>query len=229
MKIFYDGLDVQKYSTHPSITGFTTNCTFFSVNNIKNYSEFYANAKDFVKEKCISFQVWEENEESGIEQVNNIHRIDSSIFIKIPIIKSTGEYNETILKHAILNNMSVNITAIYTIEQIDKAFEYLKDTTLPQIVSIFAGPISDSGKDPDTFIKYAKTIFKEKNNVQVLWAGCRELYSIKRAENAGADIITVPGDIIDKMNLFDYELIDLSIERVSKFKNNAIDGNVTIC
>ena len=124
--------------------------------------------------------------------------------------------------------MPINITAIYTYDQIKQSYELVKSIDTKVIISIFGGPISDSGMDPSPFILYAKHLFKDLKNVEILWAGCRELYTITRAENLGCDIITVPGDIIDKMNLFKYDLNLLSLKRVNKFRNDAINGKISI-
>jgi transaldolase len=227
MKIYYDGLNLEKYHKHPKIEGFTTNCTFFSQNDINNYNEFYIKNKPFIEGKSISFQTWEDGE-LGINQIKEIHQIDKDIFVKIPIINSIGELNDELINYAINNNIPINITAIYTFEQIDKCYEFLKNTNLKAIISVFAGPISDTGLDPSPYILRAKTLFKDFANVDILWAGCRELYSITRAEELDCDIATVPGDIVDKMNLFEYDLTKLSLERVNKFKNDAISGKITI-
>ena len=227
MKIYYDGLNIEKYSKNDIVEGFTTNCTFFSQSDTKNYLDFYNKNKQFIQNKDISFQTWE-NGDLGIKQINEINSIDKTIFIKIPIINSENELNTNLINHAIGSKMPINITAIYTYDQIKQSYELVKSIDTKVIISIFGGPISDSGMDPSPFILYAKHLFKDLKNVEILWAGCRELYTITRAENLGCDIITVPGDIIDKMNLFKYDLNLLSLERVNKFRNDAINGKISI-
>jgi transaldolase len=227
MKVFYDGLNLEKYSKLLSISGFTTNCTFFSQNDIRNYNEFYEKNKQFIGDKSISFQIWE-NGNFGIKQIDEIHSINRNFFVKIPIIYANNTYNNDLITYALNKNISVNITAVYTINQLDVIYELIKNSNNNIIVSIFGGPISDTGIDPSPIILYSKKLFKDMNNVEILWAGCRELYTITRAKLLGCDIITIPGDIIDKMNLKDYDLSLLSLERVNKFKNDAINGNISI-
>lgn len=227
MKIYYDGLNLEKYSKNPIVSGFTTNCSFFSQNHIRNYREFYAKNKEFIGDKPISFQTWE-NDEYGIKQIDDIHSINESIFVKIPIIDSNNKSNSDLIKYALSRNIPVNITAIYTIAQLDIIYSLIKDKTTNIIISVFGGPISDTGIDPSPIIFYSKELFKTMENVEILWAGCRELYTITRAELLRCDIITIPGDIIDKMNLKDYDLSLLSLERVNKFRNDAIYGNISI-
>jgi len=227
MKIYYDGLNIEKYSKNPIVSGFTTNCSFFSQHHIRNYREFYEKNKEFIGDKPISFQTWE-NDENGINQIDDIHSIHESIFVKIPIIDSNNKLNSDLIKYALSRNIPINITAIYTIEQLCIVYDLIQNKTTNIIISVFGGPISDTGVDPSPIVIYSKELFKNMANVEILWAGCRELYTITRAELLGCDIITIPGDIIDKMNLKDYDLSLLSLERVNKFRNDAINGDISI-
>jgi len=227
MKIYYYGLNVEKYSKNLIVSGFTTNCSFFSQNHIRNYREFYEKNKEFIGDKPISFQTWE-NDESGIKQIDDIHSIHESIFVKIPVIDSNNKLNSDLIKYALSRNIPINITAIYTIEQLCVIYDLIKDKTTNIIISVFGGPISDTGLDPSPIVIYSKELFNSMANVEILWAGCRELYTITRAELLGCDIITIPGDIVDKMNLKDYDLSLLSLERVNKFRNDAINGDISI-
>ena len=220
IKLFYDGLDIQKYAQHKSITGITTNCSLFSNNSIKNYNEFYQLNKEKIGKKPISFQIWKEDTDLAIQQINEIYAIDSAVYIKIPIINTMGVYNTVLFEHAIKIGASVNITCVYTFDQIDIAYSLFKDYDLPVILSIFAGPISDNGIDPTSFILYALNLFRKNKNVEILWAGCREIYTINRAQQIGCHIITIPESVMDKLFL-NKTLNELSIERVTKFYNDA--------
>ena len=232
MKIFYDGLDIEKYAQYPVVEGFTTNCTFFRDRNdvrqeAQNYTEFYNNNKELLLWRSISLQIWEHGD-LGIEQIDAIHAIDKNIFVTIPIINSNDDINENLLAHAVSNNMRINVTAIYTYAQMNITYQCLKKTTNDAIVSVFAGGISDSGIDPSLFIIHAKRLFKDMPNVQILWAGCRELYSIKRAEELDCDIIAVPGHILDKLNLFNTDLNKMSVDLVNDMRNDAIHCGISI-
>ena len=220
IKLFYDGLNIQKYAQHKAITGITTNCSLFSNNSIKNYNEFYQLNKEKIAEKPISFQIWEENTELAIQQINDIYAINPAVYIKIPIINTVGLYNTLLFEHAIKIGASVNITCVYTFDQIDIAYSLFKDYELPVILSIFAGPISDNAVDPTPFIIYALKLFRKNKGVEILWAGCREIYTIKRAQEMGCHIITIPESVMDKLFL-NKTLNELSIERVTKFYNDA--------
>jgi transaldolase len=221
IEIYYDGMSIDKYKSYPNIKGFTTNCSIFSTSKEVSYKSFYDKIANYLNDRPFSLQVWEDDFDRCTEQIDEIQRIDSKIYIKIPIINSNGIFNDNIIKYAIKKKSSLNITCIYTFEQIERTYTLLKDYNEPVIVSIFAGPISDSGCSPTPYIKYSKEIFRSKKNIKILWAGCRELYSIIRAQESGCDIITVPDAIIDKLNTVNRNLNTLAIERVITFKNDA--------
>ena len=96
------------------------------------------------------------------------------------------------------------------------------------ILSVFCGRIADSGVDPKITIKAAKKIIKNKKNIKLLWASCRELYSIIEAEKTGCDIITVPNDMLKKINLFGKNLKKYSLETVKDFYRDALDAGFKI-
>ena len=221
--IYYDGLNIEKYKAHSNIKGFTTNSSIFSTSKEVSYKSFYDKISKYLNNRPFSLQVWEDDFDKCKKQIDEIQNIDTKIYIKIPIINSNGLFNDEIINYAIKNKASLNITCIYTIEQIEHTYTLLKDYNEPVIVSIFAGPISDSGTSPIPYIKHSKEIFKNKYNIKILWAGCRELYTIIRAQESECDIITIPDTIIDKLNIFNKDLNTLAIERVRIFKN---DGNI---
>jgi len=96
------------------------------------------------------------------------------------------------------------------------------------ILSIFCGRIADSGVDPKITIKNVKKITKNKRNIKLLWASCRELYNIIEAEKTGCDIITVPNEILKKMKLFGKNLKSYSLETVKDFYKDAVSAGFKI-
>jgi transaldolase len=112
------------------------------------YAEFYESIRSSLNGRPISFQIWEDDEDLARRQIDAIHAIDSRIFVKIPIHNSCGEPNDALFRYCSKRGIPVNVTSLYTYEQIDRASKCLKDSTAPLIVSVFAGPISDTGIDP---------------------------------------------------------------------------------
>ena len=227
ISIYYDGVNLEKYSSDERIKGFTTNCSIFAKSGCKTYREFYAYNKEYIGDRPLSLQIWKDEPTEIIEQIRDIHEIDSKIHVKIPIVNTRGEYNEIAIRYAVNNSIPVNITAIHTFEQINKTKDLLKDSVAPEIISVFAGPISDLLIVPDMYIVHALDSFKGKANSKVLWAGCRELYAIKRAELLGCHIITIPDAMMERLPLLNKSLEELTLDRVKTFKGDAEKGGYT--
>jgi transaldolase len=227
-RIFYDGLNIEKYAAHPKVEGFTTNCSIFGKSPIKSYEAFWAAHAELVGSRPFSLQVWHDHPDEVIEQIKQIHKVNPNIFVKVPILNSLGEYNETPIRYAVKNKIPLNITAIHSMEQITKAAEFLEGSKAKEIISIFGGPISDLLLDPREHVGYAVELFKAKPNSEILWAGCRELYTIRRAEEYGCHCITIPDAMMERLALLDKSLLDLTLDRVRLFKNDADNGNFII-
>ena len=225
--IYYDGLHLSKYAHLPFVKGFTTNCTIFATDSDKHYTAFYEKNREFLKGRPFSFQIWEDDEEKAKAQIDAIATIDPSIFIKIPILTTEGRSNRPLLEYAVSKNLPINVTALHTMDQIETAYECLKSSVKPAIISVFAGPISDIGVDPTPFLHYAVTLFRNKPLMKILFAGAREPYSIQRAEQAGCHIITIPDAVIEKL-LVSKTLEDLTLERVQKFHKDAVQAGIKI-
>lgn len=228
IEIFYDGMSIEKYAASPYVKGFTTNCTVFSKGPEREYRQFYTNCSRSLSGRSLSFQIWEDSVEAACSQIDSIYAIDPSIFVKIPIINSEGIYNNEVYKHAMSKKMNINSTCIYTIEQITKAYELFKEYTNSLIISVFAGPISDTGIDSAPIISYAVATFKGLSNVKILWAGCREIYTIQRAIDLGCHIITMPDTVIDKLSGVGLNLVEASINRVKTFRKDALLSGLSI-
>jgi transaldolase len=227
IKVFYDGMDIDKYAKNKFVQGFTTNCTFFSKYKVRNYTEYYNSIKDSLAGRPLSLQIWEDDQKA-IEQIDTIHALAHDAYVKIPILNSRGEYNTAVYSYAKEKKLRVNVTALHTNEHIDKVYELFKDYDQPYIVSIFVGPISDVGNDPSEFISYTVKKFKDKKQCEILWAGCREVFGIYRAIQGGCHIITCPDSVIDKLEHLGKSCEQLTSERVATFRNDAIASQLSI-
>ena len=224
IEVYYDGVNVQQNCGH-EIKGFTTNITLIKNASINDYTSFIKNCLLYTNNRPISFQLYDETD---IEIENTAHKIqsfDKSIFVKIPIIKSNGEPNATIIKKLHEQHIQINVTAIFTIEQIDTIKEcFNKDTNV--IISIFGGRINDLGLDCSEIVKHAVNTFKEYDNVKILWAACRTIYNMIEAEQQGAHIVTVPDTVLSRMNRLKQSLSEAALDTVNTFKNDGINGNI---
>ena len=225
IKIFYDGVAVEKYGSFSCVKGFTTNTSFMKAGNKLNYTEFMNTNKEIINNKPISLQIWEDDDEKAYADAVAISSLGDNVYVKVPIIKSTGALNKKLIKRLLENNIKVNITAIFTIDQASNIFDIINDTTIPIIISIFSGRISDTCVNPLPIVKYITNLYKSNPNIEILWAGCKETLSIQHAIDAGCQIITVPDSIMDRLSRINKDLNDFSKETVIGFNN---DGKILI-
>ena len=101
------------------------------------------------------------------------------------------------------------MTALLGKDQIDKVISSL-NPNIPSIISIFAGRIADTGRDPCEYISYAINKTSNMKSVEILWASTREIYNLYQARDLGCHIITIPPDLL-KIDLEDKDLFLLKI------------------
>jgi len=216
--IYYDGIYIEKYGKHDFIRGVTTNPSLLNNKDItyKNYKEFALSIIDKVPDLNVSFEVFADDDENMILQGKEIYNWNPKIYVKIPIINSKGESTENVIRELNKLGISLNITAIFTQKQFEIAYKSLENKSISSILSIFCGRMADVGHDPVPLCKFGVELCKN-TNIQVLWASTREVYNIFQAIDCGCNIITVPGDIIDKLKFVGKDLEQCCIDTVKKF------------
>jgi transaldolase len=232
IKIFLDGAnidDIIKYSKNNQVSGFTTNPTLMSKAGVTDYQNFAQHAISIVNGKSLSLEVFSDELNEMEEQAEKISKWGrDNVFVKIPITNTKGISTGPIIKSLSDKGVHVNVTAIFTIEQINVAIDSLS-SNVESIVSIFAGRIANTGINPVPTIKYTKDRIKSKSKLsKVLWASTREPYNIIEADNCGCDIITLNSDLIDSMALFGKSLDEYSLETVQMFYDDALKSNFKI-
>ena len=224
ISIFADGADldvIDMHSKNPLIKGFTTNPTLMYKSGIKDYKAFALDALSIVKDKPFSFEVFADDFESMKKQALEIASWSDNVNVKIPITNSKGQSCEELIVYLSKQKVKLNITAVFTQEQIEIAHRSL-DPSVYSIISIFAGRIADTGVNPVPFFSNAlKLINKKTSNTSLIWASPRELYNIIEADKVGCHIITVTDDLLKKLNLFGKDLKLFSLETVQMFYNDA--------
>lgn len=228
IKIFYDGTNLEKYCNCPFVQGVTTNTSFMKQAGEINYLEFYEKNSSYIRDMPISFQIYQEDEDKAFRDALKIASYGRNTYVKVPVVDTNGCFNSSLMKRMLGANLKVNITSVYTTEQIDDIKEIVKGYKCPIIVSIFSGRISDTARDPVIYVQHAVQTFKDHPNVEILWAGCKEVLSIRHAENSGCHIITVPDAILDRIHRVDKDLRELSVETVKSFKNDGVTANIVI-
>jgi transaldolase len=144
-----------------------------------------------------------------------------NVYVKIPITNSEGQSSLPLIKDLSHKSVKVNVTAILTLEQVWGTCLALKGGA-PAVVSVFAGRIADTGRDPIPLMRAASEMCRSTDkNIELLWASCREVLNIMQAEESGCEIITVPPDIIKKTSMLGTDLVRLSLETVRMFKADA--------
>lgn len=224
IKIFYDGTNI-KDNCGDHIYGFTTNVSFLKAAGITDYESFIKESLKYSNGRPISFQLFDDDDESIEQTAKKISSYDDSIFVKIPVIKTNSKYNSQIIKKLHNENIKINITAIFTKGQIDSLDGCLGNNT-ETIVSILAGRINDCGVDSFDVVNHASKVFENNSNVNVLWAACRSTYNIVEAENQGADIVTVPENVLSRMHRLNESPEEASLNTVKQFKEDGINSGL---
>ena len=222
LKIFADGADketIQKLNNDDLISGFTTNPTLMRNSGVEDYEEFASSILKIVNKKPISFEIFADDYENMFRQSKIISSWGDNVNVKIPITNTKGESSVNLIKQLQDQNININVTAVFTMEQIKELGEAL-DSSSYKIVSIFAGRIADTGIDPMPLMKEAKKILN-KENIDVLWASPREILNIFQAEECKVDIITLTSDMLAKFKNIGKPLNEFSKETVNMFYNDA--------
>ena len=217
-KIFCDIADInliKRFNKKTIVKGFTTNPSLMRKAGAKNYSQYCKNILKITK-KPISFEVFADENKNIFNQALKISSWGKQVYVKIPVTNSKGVFLGKAIKKLNNKNIKLNITAVYTADQTSKILKKINKKT-KVIISIFAGRMADTGKDPiPEFIKSVR-LAKKYKNVEILWASVRESYNYLQAEQLGCHIITVPPSIIEKIEKFGKSFQKLTVETVKGF------------
>ena len=229
-KIFADGADIETIKTlndKDLIKGFTTNPSLMKNSNISDYKEFALSILSTVHSKPVSFEVLSDDLDLMYKEAKLINSWAENIFIKIPIQNTKGTPTKELVASLCNEKVKCNITAIFTISQINELLENL-DENSRFILSIFAGRIADTGVDPEPIFVEAKKITEKFSKSEILWASPREAFNIIQANRSKCDIITLTPDYIKKMNNFGKDLNSFSLETVKMFYDDAKSINIEL-
>jgi len=221
--LYADGADVREMAAardHGIVQGFTTNPTLMRKSGISDYESFAREALSATAGLPISFEVFADEFDEMERQARHIATWGEAVFVKIPITNTKGESSIPLIARLSKAGVKLNVTAILTLEQVRDVVEAV-DENVPAIVSVFAGRIADTGRDPVPLMREAAAIVSRKPKAQLLWASPRELLNVMQAEEAGCHIITVTGDILKKLAMVGKPLEELSLDTVKMFYNDA--------
>ena len=223
VKIFADGADkdgmLEMYK-QPFINGFTTNPTLMRKAGVKNYKEFALEILSLIKDKPISLEVFSDEFDEMEKQAKEISSWGDNVYVKIPITNTKSETSFSLIKNLSDANVKVNVTAMMTSEQMESILTALENSP-GAYVSIFAGRVADTGRDPLPDMKKAVEILEDYKNIELIWASPRELLNIIQANDIGCHIITVTNAILKKIPKLNKDLDQFSLETVQMFYNDA--------
>jgi transaldolase len=224
VKIFADGADLNsmiELSTHPLVKGFTTNPTLMKAAGVKDYKAFAHKVLSHIHHKPISFEVFADEFGEMKRQGLEIKSWGKNVNVKIPVTNSEGQSSMELVHELSHKGVQLNVTAIFTLDQVWEVCQALKGGA-PAIVSVFAGRIADTGRDPAPLMQAALEMCRATDsNIELLWASPREAWNIVQADTIGVDIITITLDQLKKTSLFNKDLRQFSLETVKMFKKDA--------
>ena len=223
VKIFADGADlegIKEMYANPLIKGFTTNPTLMRGAGVEDYKAFSLEVLKAVPDRPISLEVFADDFDEMERQALEIFSWGHNVNVKIPVTNTKGEFSGPLIERLTREGVVVNVTALLTLEQVRSVTSCLADAT-PAIVSVFAGRVADTGRDPVRMMAAAVEILKAKPNAELIWASPRELLNIFQADEIGCHIITATNDILKKLTLVGKDLTEYSLDTVKMFHRDA--------
>jgi len=230
IKIYADGAnreDILRLAQNPLVTGFTTNPTLMRQAGVTDYEAFARALLAELPDKPISFEVFADDLPTMAKQARAIAAWGGNVNVKIPVTNTNGESTADIVAELSAAGVVVNVTALFTVEQVNTVVAALAIDT-PAILSVFAGRLADSGHDPEPMLRECNAAMASKPKADLLWASTREPFNVIQAARSGCDIITAPAGIIDKLALFGKDPVAYSLDTVKAFDKDATAAGFSI-
>jgi transaldolase len=223
VQLFADGADktqMLRLYENPLIRGFTTNPTLMRKAGIRDYETFAREILHAIPDRPISFEVFSDDFAEMEAQAHLIASWGENVYVKIPFSNTKAQSSIPLISRLAADGIQVNVTAMMTLDQVRDALEALADGP-PACVSVFAGRIADTGRDPVPLMADAVRLVRKTANVQLIWASPRELLNIFQADAIGCHIITATEDILKKLSLIGKDLDEYSLDTVKMFHSDA--------
>jgi len=230
VKIFADGANLSgmiEMASKSHIAGLTTNPTLMRKAGITNYTNFAKEVLKEIKHKPISFEVFSDELEDMKTQGMKIASWAENVYVKIPITNSRGDSTFDVVNYLSQQGIKVNVTAVMDQSQVSEILPALNGE-IPSYVSLFAGRIADTGRNPEPIIVECLDILSKNSKSELIWASPRELLNIFQANSVGCPIITATNEILSKLDLYKKDLKEYSLETVQMFQSDAKSSNYTL-
>jgi transaldolase len=224
VKIFADGADkagmLEMYAK-PYIKGLTTNPTLMRKAGIPDYRAFARDILAAIPDRPISFEVFSDDFREMERQAMEIAGWGDNVYVKIPVMNTGREPSHAVVRAQAARKVKVNVTALMSLGQVRDTVASL-DPDVPSYVSVFAGRIADTGRDPVPLMAAAVELLRIKPAAELIWASPRELLNIFQADAIGCHVITVTNDILKKLSLVGKDLDEYSLDTVKMFHSDAV-------
>ncbi|MBS29025.1 MAG: transaldolase [Alphaproteobacteria bacterium] len=230
IKIFADGANLEeilRLAKDPMIKGFTTNPTLMRKAGIEDYETFARDVLAEIVDRPVSFEVFADDLDGMVAQGFEIAGWGPNVNVKIPVTNTQGESTVPVVERLVAEGVVVNVTAVFTLDQV-RAITAALDASVPAIVSVFAGRIADTGRDPIPHMREAVEILRDRPKAELIWASPRELLNVFHADESGCHIITVTNDILAKLANAGKSLETFSLETVKMFHEDAAGAGYEI-
>lgn len=225
IKIFADGAnlrDVERHAADPRISGFTTNPTLMRHSGVANYRDFARELLAAVPDRPISLEVLADDCAAIERQAREIASWGQNVYVKVPVTTTDGTPLVDVIGRLAADGVQVNVTAMMTLGQVEAVARVVAGST-PSILSIFAGRIADSGRDPVPIVQEAVGVAAAlAPRAEILWASPREVLNAVQAQQVGCHIITMTDGLLSKLDLLGRDLEQFSLETVRMFRDDAL-------
>jgi transaldolase len=225
-KLFADGADkagMLELYRNAWIKGFTTNPTLMRQAGITDYRGFAHGILEVIRDRPISFEVFSDDFAQMEQQAREIASWGQNVYVKIPITNTSGESSLGLVRTLAKSGVQLNVTALMTLEQVrDCALALVGGP--PAFVSVFAGRIADTGRDPLPIMAAAVELLRLSPRAELIWASPREVLNVYQADAVGCHVITATFDILKKLKLEGKDLTEYSLDTVKMFRRDAVEA-----
>ena len=229
-KLFADGADLEhilRLAADERIRGFTTNPTLMWKAGLTDYSEFCHRLLAEITDRPISFEVFADDPEEIRRQARTLAGWGANVYVKVPVTTTRGDSLAAVVHDLSADGVQVNVTALFTPRQVNEITAAVADGA-PSCISVFAGRIADTGRDPLPIMREALEIMRAAPRAELIWASPRELLNVVQADAIGCHIITCTADVLAKLGTLGKDLEQFSLETVQMFHRDATTAGFTL-
>lgn len=212
MKFFLDTANLDKITYFTSlglVNGVTTNPSLIA----KEGKEFLPTIKEILKivDGPVSVEVIGSTSVEMIKEAREFSKLAKNVVVKIPFTKEGVKTTQILSKE----NINVNMTLVFSASQ-----ALIAAKSGASYVSPFVGRLDDISHEGMELVEEIKTIFDNYNfKTEIIVASIRSPKQVVEAAIVGADIATIPPDVLELM--FNHPLTDVGIKKFMKDWGNA--------